>query len=187
MIIRDITEYLESIAPLSYQESYDNAGLIVGNPEAVISSALITLDVTELVIDEAIEQKCGLIISHHPILFKGLKRITQNSYVERCLIKAIKNDIAIYAAHTNLDSIPGGVNSKICEKIGLKNTTILEPVTEKLLKLVTFIPTDHLEKVREAVFSAGAGHIGNYDQCSYNVEGYGTFQGRRRYQSFCRN
>jgi dinuclear metal center YbgI/SA1388 family protein len=177
MKIREIITCLESVAPLGYQESYDNAGLILGNPESVVSSALITLDVTEAVVDEAIEFKCGLIISHHPILFKALKRINGNSYVERCIVKAIKNDIAIYAAHTNLDSISNGVNSKISEKIGLINTRILAPREDILFKLVTFIPTDHLEKVRDAVFDAGAGQIGKYDRCSYNVEGLGTFRG----------
>lgn len=177
MTIRDIVDYVESVAPTAYQESYDNAGLIIGDAESFITSALITLDVTEAIIDEAIEHKCGLIISHHPILFKGLKRINGSTYVERCVVKAIKNDIAIYAAHTNLDSILNGVNGKICEKIGLAGIRILAPAPDKLLKLVTFIPADHLEKVREAVFAAGAGHIGNYDQCSYNIVGEGTFRG----------
>jgi dinuclear metal center YbgI/SA1388 family protein len=177
MKIRDIVDYLESIAPLGYQESYDNAGLILGNPQSIISSALITVDVTESVIDEAIEYGCGLIIAHHPILFKGLKRINGNSYVERCVIKAIKNDIALYASHTNLDNISQGVNSKICEKIGLTHTCILAPSKDLLLKLVTFIPVDHLDKVRKAVFAAGAGQIGKYDKCSYNIEGSGTFRG----------
>ncbi len=176
MIIREITSYLDSVAPPAYQESYDNAGLIIGDPETTITSALITLDVTEAVIDEAIEIGCELIISHHPILFKGIKRLNGNSFVERCVIKAIKNDIAIYAAHTNLDSVMGGVNSKICEKIGLTNTRILAPAKDHLLKLVTFIPEDHLDKVREAVFAAGAGEIGKYDKCSFNAEGSGTFR-----------
>jgi dinuclear metal center YbgI/SA1388 family protein len=177
MIIREITEYLESVAPPAYQESYDNTGLIIGNSESVISSALITLDVTEEVVDEAIKYNCGLIIAHHPILFKGVKRLNGNSYVERCIIKAVKNDIAIFAGHTNLDNIFNGVNSKICQKIGLNNTHILAPAGEMLLKLVTFIPADHLERVRDAIFSAGAGHIGSYDRCSYNIEGSGTFRG----------
>ena len=155
----------------------NNAGLIIGNSESTVSSALLTIDITESVIDEAIENKCGLIIAHHPILFRGLKRINGDSYVERCVIKAIKNEIAVYAAHTNLDSISNGVNSKICEKIGLINTRILAPAADMLLKLVTFIPVNHLEKVREAVFAAGAGQIGKYDQCSYNIEGSGTFRG----------
>lgn len=177
MTIREIISYLESVAPPAFQESYDNAGLIIGDPETTITSALITLDVTESVIDEAIETGCELIISHHPILFKGLKRLNGNSFVERCVIKAIKNDIAIYAAHTNLDSIMGGVNSKICEKIGLTNMSILAPVKDQLLKLATFIPEDHLDKVREAVFAAGAGDIGKYDNCSFSTDGLGTFRG----------
>jgi len=177
MTITEIISYLESVAPTSYQESYDNAGLIIGDPEMTVTSALITLDVTEAVIDEAIETGCELIISHHPILFKGIKKINGNTYVERCIIKAIKNDIAIYAAHTNLDSITGGVNSKICEKIGLTNVSILVPAKKQLLKLVTFIPEDHLEAVREAVFAAGAGEIGKYDKCSFSTQGLGTFRG----------
>ena len=177
MIIREIISYLDSVAPPAYQESYDNAGLIIGNPGMIITSALITLDVTEAVIDEAIETGCELIIAHHPILFKGIKKINGNSYVERCVIKAIKNDIAIYAAHTNLDNIMGGVNSKICEKIGLTNLSILSPVKEQLFKIVTFIPEDHLDKVREALFDAGAGEIGNYDKCSFSSNGTGTFRG----------
>ena len=177
MTIREIINYLDSVAPPDYQESYDNAGLIIGDSDMIITSALITLDVTEAVIDEAIETGCELIIAHHPILFKGIKKINGNSYVERCVIKAIKNDIAIYAAHTNLDSILGGVNSKICEKIGLTNLSILAPAMEQLLKLVTFIPGDHLDKVREELFSAGAGTIGNYDRCSFSSDGTGTFRG----------
>ena len=177
MTIREIISYLESVAPPAYQESYDNAGLIIGDPDTVITSALITLDVTEAIIDEAIETGCELIIAHHPVLFKGLKKLNGNTFVERCVIKAIKNDIAIYAAHTNLDSVMGGVNSKICEKIGLTNTSILSTAKAQLLKLVTFIPEDHLDNVREAVFAAGAGEIGKYDKCSFSAEGTGTFRG----------
>ncbi len=177
MTIREIISYLESFAPTSYQESYDNAGLIIGDSEAIITGALLTLDITESVIDEAIETGCELIIAHHPILFKGVKKLNGNSYVERCVIKAIKNDIAIYASHTNLDSITGGVNTKICEKIGLTNLSILAPMKEQLVKLVTFIPEDHLEKVRDALFEAGAGNIGKYDKCSFSTDGTGTFRG----------
>ncbi len=175
MTIREIISYLESVAPPSYQEAYDNAGLILGHPETIIESALLTLDVTEAVIDEAIETGCKLIIAHHPILFKGIKRINGHTYVERCIIKAIKNDIAIYAAHTNLDSVQGGVNSKICEKIGLTNLAILSPAKEQLVKLVTFVPEGHLEKVRESLFSIGAGAIGKYNNSSFTGEGIGTF------------
>ena len=177
MIIREIITYIETVAPPAFQESYDNAGLIIGDPETTVTSALITLDVTEAVIDEAIETGCELIIAHHPILFKGIKRLNGTNYVERCVIKAIKNDIAIYAAHTNLDSVIGGVNTKICEKIGLTDLRILAPVKEQLLKLVTFIPDDHLDNVRDALFAAGAGSIGKYDKCSFGTEGTGTFRG----------
>ncbi|HWS00095.1 MAG TPA: Nif3-like dinuclear metal center hexameric protein [Prolixibacteraceae bacterium] len=177
MLLQNIVQHLDTAAPLSYQESYDNAGLITGDRSADISSALITLDVTEEVIDEAISKKCGLIISHHPLIFKGIKRITGSNEVERCLIRAIKHNIAIYASHTNLDSITGGVNSKICEKLGLENCRILSPAKNQLVKLVTYVPEDHMEKVREALFAAGAGVIGNYDQCSYSSKGTGTFRG----------
>jgi dinuclear metal center YbgI/SA1388 family protein len=177
MRILNIIEHLESVAPIHYQESYDNAGLIVGDKTREISAALITLDVTEEVIDEAILTGCGLIISHHPLIFKGIRRITGSNEVERCLIKAIQNNIAIFSAHTNLDSITGGVNSMICKKLGLTSCRILSPAKNQLLKLITYVPDDHLDTVRSALFSAGAGVIGNYDQCSYSVSGAGTFRG----------
>ena len=175
--LKEITQYIESLAPLCLQESYDNSGLIYGNPESEIDSVLITLDVTEKVVDEAIEKKVQIIVSHHPLVFSGLKKITGKNDIERSLIKAIQNNIAIYAAHTNLDSVLNGVNGKICEKLDLQNCTILLPVNGKLKKLVTFIPENHSEKVRKAVFEAGAGHIGNYDFCGYTTEGSGSFRG----------
>ena len=175
--LKEITNYLENFAPLKLQESYDNAGLIVGDPEAKITEAIVTLDVTEEVVDEAIEKKANLIVAHHPIVFSGLKKLTGKNYVERTVLKAIKNDIAIYAAHTNLDSVTGGVNTKICEKLGLKNCKVLQPVSGQLKKLVVFIPADHADNVRTAIFEAGAGHIGNYDYCGYNLEGEGSFRG----------
>lgn len=175
--LKDITYYFETLAPLSLQESYDNSGLIFGNPESEINSVLVTLDVTLKVVEEAIEKKAQLIVSHHPLVFSGLKKITGKNDVERSLIKAIQNNIAIYAAHTNLDSIPGGVNGKICEKLELQNCKILQPANGQLKKLVTFIPEDHSEKVRKAVFEAGAGLIGNYDFCGYTAEGFGSFRG----------
>ncbi|MCF6356812.1 MAG: Nif3-like dinuclear metal center hexameric protein [Draconibacterium sp.] len=182
--LKEITNFFENLAPLSLQESYDNAGLIVGDVNAEISSVLVTLDVTEEIIDEAIEKKAELVVAHHPIIFSGLKKITGKNYVERTIIKAIKNDIAIYAAHTNLDSITGGVNSKICEKLQLENCRILQPVSGQLKKLVTFIPIEHSNKVREAVFSAGAGTIGNYDSCGFTIEGQGTFTGNENSNPF---
>jgi len=177
MQLKEITRIIESVAPLAYQESYDNAGLIIGHPDDEISGILITLDITEDVLDEAIIKNLNLIISHHPIVFSGLKKLNGKNYIERCVAKAIKNDIAIYAAHTNLDSVFGGVNSKICEKLGLQNCRILAPVNDFLKKLVTFVPTAEAEKVRTALFDAGAGNIGNYDSCSYNISGTGSFRG----------
>ncbi len=175
--LKEITNYFEKLAPLSLQESYDNAGLIVGDANAEISSVLISLDVTEEVVDEAINKKAQLIVAHHPIIFSGLKKITGKNYVERTIIKAIKNDIAIYAAHTNIDSVSGGVNSKICDKLQLENCKILQPGSGQLKKLVTFIPLEYSDKVRDAVFAAGAGTIGNYDSCGFTAEGNGSFRG----------
>ena len=177
MKISEVINKLEEFAPLSLQESYDNAGLLVGNGDAGVSKILISLDVTEEVIEEAIKKGCNLIVSHHPVIFKGLKRITGGSYVERIVAAAIKNDIALYAIHTNLDNVDSGVNSILCDKLGLKNKKILSPKRELLRKLVTFCPVKFAGKVRDAVFAAGAGHIGNYDSCSYNVNGTGSFRG----------
>ncbi len=177
MQLKQITQYIESIAPLAFQESYDNAGLIIGHPDDEISGILITLDITEEILDEAISKSLNLIIAHHPIIFGGIKKLNGRNYIERCVAKAIKNDIAIYAAHTNLDSVFGGVNSKICEKLNLRNCRILTPMTNFLKKLVTFVPTGDAEKVRKALFDAGAGHIGNYDSCSFNLDGTGSFRG----------
>ncbi len=174
--IKQITQTIEDFAPLSLQEDYDNAGLLVGNPDMEATSALLCIDVTENVIDEAIQKKCNLIISHHPFIFKGLKSITGKNEIEKCIIKAIKNNIAIYACHTNIDNISTGVSAKIAEKIGLKNTQVLEPQSGQLIKLVTFAPTNKANDVRNAIFEAGAGHIGHYDMCSYNLQGEGTFR-----------
>ncbi|HEY3402402.1 MAG TPA: Nif3-like dinuclear metal center hexameric protein [Ohtaekwangia sp.] len=174
--IKDVTNYLESVAPLNFQESYDNAGLITGNSQDVVKGILVTLDCTEPVVQEAIDQGCNLIVAHHPIVFKGLKRLTGSSYVDRTIIKAIKNDIAIYAIHTNLDNVLNGVNRKICEKIGLKDLKILTPRKDTLSKLVTFIPEENTETVLSALHEAGAGQIGNYKNCSFRLEGQGTFK-----------
>jgi dinuclear metal center YbgI/SA1388 family protein len=176
MILREITSYLESIAPLSYQENYDNSGLIVGNEEMEITAALICLDSTEAVIDEAIEKKCNLVIAHHPIVFSGIKKFNGKNYVERVLIKAIQNNIAIYASHTNLDNVLKGVNSKIAEKIGLQNCRILAPMQNTLKKIVTYCPEQLAAALRSALFAAGGGAIGNYDECSFNTSGLGTFR-----------
>jgi len=184
MKIKDITNYLESLAPLALQESYDNCGLLVGNHEQEISKILVTLDCTEVVIDEAISKGCELIIAHHPIIFSGLKKLNGSNYVERTVIKAIQNRIAIYAIHTNLDNWGLGVNAKISEKLGLVQTEILAETKNSLVKLTTFVPVAHLEIVRNAIFEAGAGNIGNYNECSFEVLGSGTYKANEHAQPF---
>lgn len=177
MNIKDITQFLETIAPPQYQEGYDNAGLIVGDPMTEVTGVLVCLDSIESIIDEAVERGCNLVIAHHPIVFKGLKRFTGKNYVERTIIKAIKNDIAIYAIHTNLDNVlHSGVNTKICERLGLTNCRILAPKRQTLMKLTTFVPYPQTKEVLNALFAAGAGQIGNYKNCSFRTEGVGTFR-----------
>ena len=177
MIIKDITNYLEELAPLDYAEDFDNVGLLVGNYNTEVSGVLITLDTLEETVDEAIEKKTNLIISFHPIIFSGLKKLNGNSYVERVVLKAIKNDIAIYATHTALDNSKNGVSAKMCEVLGLENTKILIPKKGIIKKLTTYIPSDNAEDLRNSLFIAGAGSIGNYDNCSFNTIGEGTFRG----------
>jgi dinuclear metal center YbgI/SA1388 family protein len=175
MKVKDVTQYLESVAPRPYQESYDNSGLLTGEPDQSVTGILITLDCTEAVVDEAIAKGANLIVAHHPIIFKGLKKLTGSNYVERTIIRAIRHSIAIYAIHTNLDNVHTGVNRKIAEKIGLKNLRILAPKKDTLGKLVTFVPNAHTETVLQALYSAGAGQIGEYKNCSFQTEGTGTF------------
>jgi dinuclear metal center YbgI/SA1388 family protein len=176
MKLSDLCTFLDSAIPLSFQEEYDNSGLQVGQPQKEITSALITLDVTESVVDEAIQRGCDIIISHHPVIFKGIRKITGRTSTDRILFKAIKNDIAVYSAHTNLDMMSNGVSIKMARKLGLQNLKVLLPLKDKLIKLVTFIPEDHIEKVRDAVFNAGAGRLGNYDRCGFSVLGTGSFR-----------
>lgn len=176
MQIFELIQYLEQIAPLSLQESYDNCGLLVGDAALELSGALITLDVTAAVIHEAIEQNCNLVICHHPIIFKGLKKLTPYTYVERTIIKAIQHNIAIYAIHTNLDNIWNGVNQKIASKLDLINTSILQIGTVQLAQLTTYVPATHTDIVLEQLFKVGAGAIANYDSCVFKVEGMGQFR-----------
>lgn len=178
MKVKEITTIIEEFAPLSYQESYDNSGLIVGNLSNEVTGVLICMDCVEDIIDEALDNNCNLVIAHHPIVFSGLKKITGKNYIERTIIKAIKNNIAIYAAHTNLDNAYHGVSFKMAEKIGLINCKVLQPKKNLLNKIVTYCPVENVEEVRQAMFNAGAGNIGNYDECSYNIEGIGTYKGR---------
>jgi dinuclear metal center YbgI/SA1388 family protein len=184
MKLRDLCSYLDSAVPLSFQEDYDNSGLQVGSPEREITSAMVTLDVTEEVIEETIALKCDVLISHHPLIFNGIKSLTGKSYTERTLYMAIKHDIAIYSSHTNLDVISNGVSWKIAEKIGLNDIRVLSPLENRLLKLVTYIPESHLEEVRNAVFEAGAGVIGNYDKCGFSASGTGSFRGNEKTNPF---
>tara|TARA_R110002072_G_scaffold301854_1_gene482629 strand:+ start:4818 stop:5912 length:1095 start_codon:yes stop_codon:yes gene_type:complete len=176
MRIKEITDYLESLVPLSSQESYDNCGLLVGNENSEFKKALITLDCIEATVEEAIEHGCNLIIAHHPIVFKGLKKLNGNNYIERTVIKAIKHDIAIYAIHTNLDNYQFGVNDEIARKLNLKNVQILTPKRGVLSKLVCFVPLKNASEVTGALFNAGAGKIGNYEECSFQTEGIGSFK-----------
>jgi len=184
MIVKSICELIEEVAPLALQESYDNAGLLVGDSQMEVTSVLVCIDITETVISEAIQKNCNLIVSHHPLIFSGLKRLTGQNEVQRCVAQAIKNDIAIYAAHTNLDNVLQGVSGKMAEKIGLKNIQILQPKENSLLKLITYVPKLHSYGVRQALFEVGAGQIGNYDYCSFNTEGVGTFRANENAQPF---
>ncbi len=176
MQLKKIINALEEFAPLSLQESYDNSGLIVGNYDMDIQKALISFDITEEVLDEAKSIGANLIISHHPIIFGGIKKLNGKNYVERCVLYAIKNDIALYAAHTNLDNVLGGTNSILAKKLGLQNTKALLPQKDTFVKLVVFVPVKQLEEVKNAIFKAGAGNIGKYDQCSFSQDGIGTFR-----------
>lgn len=173
--LKEIIAAMEAFAPPQYQASYDNARLITGDPDQAVNSALLTLDCTEAVVDEAIAKGAELIIAHHPIVFSGLKSLTGRTYVERVIIKAIRHNIAIYASHTNLDHALGGVNHRIARQLGLENLRILEPMNGILNLLYVYVPHDHLETVRQALFNAGAGQIGPYSKCSFTAEGMGSF------------
>lgn len=173
--IKEILTELEKLAPLPYQEDYDNAGLLAGSPDTEVTGILFTLDITEEIVSEAISRQCNLIVAHHPIIFKGLKKLNGKNYVERTLIKAIKNDIALYATHTNLDHVKGGVNWQIAQRLGLQNVKVLAPKKQTLTKLAFFCPVEHTQKVMTALFEAGAGEIGDYRNCSFRSEGFGTF------------
>ncbi|MBC7934069.1 MAG: Nif3-like dinuclear metal center hexameric protein [Rhizobacter sp.] len=177
MKIQDIASFLETVAPIGLQENYDNAGLLTGSPEWDCTGIITTLDATEEVVLEAKERKCNMVVAHHPIIFSGLKKINGKNYVEKAVITAIKNDIAIYAIHTNLDNVMQGVNGIMCERLGLKNRQILQPKKNLLKKLVTYVPLLQAETVRSAIFDAGGGQVGNYSDCSFNTRGEGTFKG----------
>ncbi|MCM4164167.1 MULTISPECIES: Nif3-like dinuclear metal center hexameric protein [unclassified Arenibacter] len=176
MIIKQVIDTLEDLAPLDYAEDFDNVGLLVGNEDNTVSGILVTLDTLENVVEEAIAKKCNLIVSFHPIIFGGLKKVTGSNYVQRVVIKAIKHDIAIYSMHTALDNSNKGVNAKICEVLGLENTSILIPQKGTIKKLTTYVPKENAKTLKTALFHAGAGNIGNYSHCSFTVDGTGSYQ-----------
>ena len=176
MIVKDITNILEELAPLAYAEDFDNVGLLVGSSSLEVTGVLVTLDTLENVVDEAIAKKCNLIVSFHPIIFGGLKKLTGSNYVQRVVIKAIQHNIAIYSMHTALDNSNQGVNAKICEVLGILNTRILIPQKGTIKKLTTYVPLKDAENLKEKLFQAGAGAIGNYSNCSFSVNGMGSFK-----------
>lgn len=184
MKVYEIARAIEEVAPIPLQENYDNSGLQVGNPQMDVTSALVCIDVTEKIIEEARRLGCNLVISHHPLIFSGIKSLTGKNYVERTVISAIRYNIALYAAHTNLDNVRNGVNYKLAEKIGLQQIRILEPQKNRLMKLVAFVPGEAVEKVKTALFEAGAGAIGDYESCAYSSEGSGEFKPKNGSQPY---
>ena len=182
--IKEVVSFLDNIAPRQLSEDYDNVGLLIGDYNTEITGVLVTLDVTEEVVGEAIKTNKNLIIAHHPIIFRGLKKITKSNEVERVVYNSIKNDIAIYAGHTNFDNIKAGVNNKICEKLSLDDCKIISPMRKQLCKLITFVPSKYADKLKTALFESGAGQIGNYDNTSFNSEGTGTFRANKNAKPF---
>ncbi|PKA99325.1 dinuclear metal center YbgI/SA1388 family protein [Flavobacteriaceae bacterium MAR_2009_75] len=176
MTVKEVSTVLEELAPLGYAEDFDNVGLLVGNPNSEVTGVLVTLDTLESVIDEAIANRCNLIVSFHPIIFSGLKKITGRTYVERVVLKAIRNDIAIYSMHTALDNVPQGVSAKICQVLGISNSKILISQKGTLKKLTTYVPLENANGVKEALFEAGAGNIGKYSNCSFSIDGIGNYK-----------
>lgn len=177
MKIKEILSILEEMAPLAYAEDFDNVGLLVGNTETEATGVLVCHDALETVIEEAMSKNCNLVVCFHPILFSGIKKITGKNYVERAILKAIKNDISIYAVHTALDNHQNGVNKIFCDALDLVNTKVLIPKPNFIQKLVTYTIPENVEKLRNALFEAGAGKIGNYEDCSFNSKGIGTYMG----------
>lgn len=184
MKVKEVMNVLESAFPLACQEDYDNAGLICGNPESDVIRALVSLDLTPEVVHEAVARQCGMVISHHPFIFKGIKKIIADTPAYEIIREAMAEGISLYAVHTNLDNSYEGLNHSLCDKLGLTGCRILAPKKGLLFKLVTFCPVDHAARVRTALFEAGAGRIGNYDSCSYNMEGFGTFRAKEDAKPF---
>lgn len=184
MVLNDFISLFEKFAPIKLQENYDNSGVQIGDKNMTITAVLTTIDVNQDVVNEAIENGCNLIISHHPLIFRPLKKITPENEVHRCVLSLIQNNIALYVAHTNFDNILEGVNGKIAEKIGLKNNSVLLPISNQLIKINVYVPVLHAVSVRDSLFLAGAGAIGNYDNCSFSADGFGTFKANNDAQPF---
>ncbi|MFN7279524.1 MAG: Nif3-like dinuclear metal center hexameric protein [bacterium] len=175
MTIGEIINMLETVAPPSLQESWDNSGLLTGRSTTDCSGVLLALDVTDAVLSEAVSRGCNLVVAHHPMIFRGLKRIDEDEPTGRLTAFAIRHDLAVYAMHTNLDNIIGGVNGVLADRFGLTDRRVLQPMNGQLMKLVCMIPEGHLEAVSRAVFEAGAGRIGDYEDCGFTTSGIGTF------------
>lgn len=184
MKIQDIITHIEKLAPLHYAQDFDNVGLLVGNASTTVNGVLVTLDCLEAVVDEAIEKGCNLIVTFHPIIFSGLKHLRATDYVRRTVLKAIKNDIAIYATHTALDMAHGGVSYRMAQELHLKNITTLIPEKNLIKKLAVHVPESHLNPLKEALFKTGAGHLGNYSDCSFTIDGTGSFKGNENSNPF---
>lgn len=176
MIVRDIVDCLNAYAPLSLQEDYDNAGLQIGSGDDELRGVLLCVDVTPAVVEEAVAKDCNMIVSHHPLIFKGLKHLGGNTFTERAVIAAVRHGLSVYCGHTNFDNAAGGVSAAMCTKLRLQNTSVLAPKEGLLRKIRVFVPESYAEAVRLAMFAAGAGNIGNYDCCSFNVDGCGSFR-----------
>lgn len=176
MLVADLVSLFEQYAPSLYQESYDNTGLLLGDPQAEVKSVLLSVDVTEALLDEAIAGGDNVVVAHHPLIFSGVKKITPENEIGRCIIKAIRHQIALLAVHTNLDNIAGGVSYRMAAQLGLSGISMLAPLSAHLYKLCVFVPEEASEQVRNALFEAGAGSLGTYDACSFNTTGQGTFR-----------
>lgn len=174
--VGEFVQWIEEVIPPAFQEHYDNSGLQTGDPASIVESVLLTVDVTAPVVEEAVENHCNLIVSHHPLIFTPLKRLAFGSDTERAVAEALRNNISVYSAHTSFDNIAGGVSHILAERMGLETISVLVPLEGRLSKLVTFVPVDYAQKVRDALYSAGAGHVGRYDRCSFNVTGEGTYR-----------
>lgn len=184
MTIRDISKLLEQWAPLANAESFDNVGLLVGDFTTPVSNILVAHDALEQVVDEAVAKNCNLIVCFHPILFNGLKRLNGNNYIERAIIKAVKNDVAIYAIHTALDNIHKGVSYTMAKALQLENPSVLIPKKDTIYKLTTYVPHAFAKALKESLFAAGAGQIGNYNECSFSLKGKGTYKAGKNTNPF---